>query len=310
MLLVAGCSESASTAPPSPPTTTREPLPAVAPRAPHAYEAPARLIAIGDVHGDLGALRAALRLGGAIDGDDRWIGGELVVVQVGDVLDRGDDEPDILALIEHLERDSTAAGGRFIALHGNHEIMNTALDFRYVTPEGFTDFDGLRDEASPALRAAVPRAMQGRAAAFMPGGRHARVLASRNVMVRVGDTLFVHGGLHPRWADVGLEAINDGARAFFLGEAAIPRALQAEDGPVWYRGYAMDEAPCAELDAALTRVGARRMVIGHTVQAQGINAACDGRVWRIDVGLARHYGGPVEVLEITATGPRALRGAR
>src|SRR5688572_30209254 len=39
--------------------------------------APARLVAIGDVHGDLAATRAVLRLAGAIDERDRWIGGEL-----------------------------------------------------------------------------------------------------------------------------------------------------------------------------------------------------------------------------------------
>jgi hypothetical protein len=38
--------------------------------------------------------------------------------------------------------------------------------------------------------------------------------------------------------------------------------------------------------------------VGHTVQRTGINAGCEGRVWRIDVGLAKHYGGRLEVLEI------------
>jgi hypothetical protein len=39
-------------------------------------------------------------------------------------------------------------------------------------------------------------------------------------------------------------------------------------------------------------------VIGHTVQKGGITSACDARLWRIDVGLSRHYGGPTQVLEI------------
>ena len=36
--------------------------------------------------------------------------------------------------------------------------------------------------------------------------------------------------------------------------------------------------------------GARRMVVGHTIQAQGINSACEGRVYRVDVGLSRGCG--------------------
>src|SRR6476469_6597063 len=38
-----------------------------------------RLVAIGDLHGDLGGTRAALRAAHAIDDQDRWIGGDLVV---------------------------------------------------------------------------------------------------------------------------------------------------------------------------------------------------------------------------------------
>ena len=55
-----------------------------------------RIVAFGDVHGDLEAARGALRLAGAIDEQDRWIGGDLIVVQTGDQLDRGDQEQAIL----------------------------------------------------------------------------------------------------------------------------------------------------------------------------------------------------------------------
>lgn len=303
------CSEPAPEPQTRPRPRAEEPTPAVRPLPPSRLPAPARLVALGDVHGDLAAFRAALRLGGAIDAQDRWIGGALWVVQLGDVLDRGDDEPEILALIERLEREAQAAGGRFLALHGNHEVMNTALDFRYVTAEGFADFDARGTEASLALRAAVPARALGRAAAFTPGGHHARAFASRPVSVVVGSTVFVHGGITPRWAEDGLDALNEGARAFFLGRAPMPQALSAEDGPLWYRGYAGDTRPgrCAELEAALGRLGVARMVVGHTVQPEGITSACEGRVWRIDVGMARHYGGRIEVLAIEGDTVRALQ---
>ncbi|GAB4210183.1 MAG: hypothetical protein OHK0013_30510 [Sandaracinaceae bacterium] len=284
----------------------------VPPQPPSVYPAPARLVAIGDVHGDLDAYRAALRLAGAIGRDDHWTGGALFVVQVGDLLDRGDDEPEILALTAQLEREASAAGGHFVALNGNHEFMNSQLDFRYVTPEGFTDFDRYREQASREARRELPRAMHGRAGAFEPGSEHARAFAARNVAVVVGDTVFVHGGLVPEVAAQGLDAINQAARAFFLGQRPLARMLQSEDSPVWHRGYAVEDGPetCAQLEDALGRVHAARMVVGHTVQQGGITSACDERVFRIDVGLSRHYGGPVQVLEIEGGAVRVLRGER
>ena len=40
------------------------------------------------------------------------------------------------------------------------------------------------------------------------------------------------------------------------------------------------------------------MVVAHTVQERGINAACQEQVWRVDVGMAAYYGGTPEVLEV------------
>ena len=73
---------------------------------------PERLIAIGDIHGDLQALKGALRIAGVLHAKkDQWTGGRTVVVQVGDQLDRGDDELAILALLRKLQRQAKRAGG-------------------------------------------------------------------------------------------------------------------------------------------------------------------------------------------------------
>jgi hypothetical protein len=53
------------------------------------------------------------------------------------------------------------------------------------------------------------------------------------------------------------------------------------------------------------------MVVGHTVQPHGITSACDGTLWRIDVGLATYYGGPIQVLELVpGAPPRVVTGTR
>jgi hypothetical protein len=258
---------------------------------------PGRVVAIGDLHGDLPATRAALRLAGAIDARDRWIGGRLVVVHTGDSIDRGPDDKAVLDLLDHLRDAALAAGGELILLSGNHELMNVAQDFRYVHAASDAAFGGAAD----------------RARAFLPGGSYARRVATRPLFVQVGDSVFVHGGILPRHVAYGLDRLDQETRAWARGErSAIPEPSMADDGPVWTRAYSADphSADCTELREVLAQLGARRMVVGHTVQPQGITSACNGQVWRIDVGLSTHYGGPLQVLEIARGAPRVLKGAR
>jgi hypothetical protein len=155
---------------------------------------PKRLVAIGDLHGDIAAMRSALRTAGAIDASDKWIGGELVIIQTGDILDRGDDEQAMLDLFTKLEAEAKAAGGAVIMLLGNHELMNAAGDFRYVTPGAMHDFDDVPGlDTSKWQRA--PANVRGRIAALGPGGPYAKLLAKHNVIAIVGDTMFSHAGV-------------------------------------------------------------------------------------------------------------------
>jgi len=269
-----------------------------------------RIVAFGDVHGDLEATRSALRLAGAIDVEDRWIGGELIVVQTGDQLDRGNDEQAILELFERLRVESAAAGGAFHALLGNHELMNAKGDLRYVTEEGFADFaDAVEYHPSDPRLAEFEPHERARMAALMPGGPYAHLLAQRQVILRVGDILFVHGGVLPDHVTYGIDLINRETQAWLRGEADRPGVLQGSDSPQWTRLYSdePDSQACEALTEVLSGLEATRIVMGHTVQDEGISSACEGRAWLIDVGMAAHYGGPVEVLEIIGDSVRVLR---
>ena len=301
MLLVTACDRSHHEPPAPPPPLPVQPVPEATPQAgcnlvPLPLTVPAkRVVAIGDIHGDLSAARAALRAAGAIDEHDHWIGGDLVVVQTGDVLDRGDDESAILALLARLSGEAHAAGGALIQLLGNHELMNAAGDFRYTTPGGMHDFDGQRE------------------AELGPGGTWAKQLAQHDVIEIVGDTVFSHAGVVGDWV-THVEDTNLAARCWLAGQAgdahSPPAVLTAEDSPVWTRALGEPPADCAAVDRALAALGAKRMVVGHTVQRHGITSDCDGKLWRIDVGLAKLYGGPIEVLAIGPGAPTVLKGQR
>lgn len=271
-----------------------------------------RIVAVGDVHGDLAATREVLSLAGLIDQEGHWSGGTTILVQTGDILDRGDDEPEILALFWRLQEEALKVGGRVELLLGNHEIMNAQGDFRYVTRDGFKDYADTTVPASwPHIDEeanGLPHGYIGRKAAFVPGSKLARKLSEQNVAVIVGDTVFVHGGLSPRHAKLGIETLNARTKAWLAGEKPIPRLLRDAVGPVWNRDYSdgTDAEDCASLALSLAQLGVKRMVVGHTVQRSGINGACNQMVWRIDVGMSSHYGGSAQALEIVGDRVRVL----
>lgn len=272
-----------------------------------------RIVAIGDLHGDLEATRAVLRLGGAIDEHDRWIGGDLVVVQTGDQLDRGDQEQEILDLLDRLQDEAAAAGGAVHILNGNHELMNARPDLRYVTENGFADFAEFAPDSLSApldsLMAAYPAEQRGRVAAFRPGSPNARMLAERHLYLIVGRTAFVHGGITPAHLEYGLEKLDRQTSEWLAGRGACPALVHTGESPTWERDYSdeVDADDCAQLAAVLAALDVDRMVVGHTVQEGGIRPLCDADVWCIDAGLAEYYGGHIEALEIRGDEVRVLR---
>lgn len=314
------------------PKEQTEELPSVLPAVP-------RVIAVGDLHGDLQKTRRAFQLAGLINDQDRWIGGSTTVVQVGDILDRGDHELQILFWLERLQQEAARAGGAVHVLNGNHETMNVAGQYRYVTTGGMHGFKRWQQVASveSALRTTcncgnvsshLKAAMHGagspasisavagneelrlaRTAALQPGGEVTRRFFARHpTVLQVGSTVFVHGGLLPEHADIGITRINKETQEWMLGKRGSssgpkPSFLSGRSAVVWSRHYSAEDAArcdCDLLAEALRRVpGAQRMVVGHTIQGRGINSACGGKVYRIDVGMSKGCGNnSPEVLEI------------
>ncbi len=285
------------------PTDTQDSEPPAARDIPPAtyVDAPQRLVAFGDVHGDLAATKEVLGMAGLIDESDAWTGGEAVLVQTGDQIDRGPDDRAILDLFEALADQAHAAGGAVYPLLGNHEIMNVEEDFRYVHDDAWASFDDIEYDSSDTELADYAEEQRARVAAFRPGGVYAMMLAGRNVAMVVGDTAFVHGGILPDPATRGIELINGEVQAWMRGEGDEPSEVQDSDGLVWSRHYSdePDSSDCDLLTSALETLGASRMVVGHTTQDEP-NPACDGKVWRIDTGMSDYYGGEPFAVEIVS----------
>ena len=290
-----------------------------------------RLIAIGDIHGDLSKAKESLKIAGVMDDNDRWIGGKTTVVQVGDLLDRGGEELRVIYLLEKLGRQARKCGGDLIVMNGNHEIMNIEGDFRYATHSSSLEFqhwsywyergnkmkevcDGIRrrdrlisGDNDSKIPDTIPSHLKARFAALRPGGPiSSRFLSKHPTVLVIGKTVFAHGGILPSHASYGLERMNEEVREWILGKKGHfgPRYLHGRDAVVWVRKYSEIKerlCDCDVLEKALEAIqGSKRMIVGHTIQQPfGINGACMNRVIRVDVGMSSGCGGaPPEVLEI------------
>lgn len=295
-------------------------------------------MAVGDVHGAYDVFAGILRTAGVIDRRDRWIAGATHLVQTGDVLDRGAKSRQVMDLLRRLEQEAPRAGGRVHALVGNHEAMRLTGDLRDVSPGEIAAFrtgrsgdvrqivlarwlqarreEGKRtgqivNEAklSSEFEAQTPLGLLEMLSAFSPEGEYGKWIRGHVAMVRINGILFVHGGVSARVAPLGCQAINTRirdeltARLDVMRQEPLASLSGSTDGPLWYRGLATeDEAALApELDRILETIGARAIVIGHTIAPTGrITPRFGGRVVQIDTGMLAEFftGGRASALEI------------
>ena len=292
-------------------------------RAPCEITTQERVVAVGDIHGGYEAFVAILRDAQLIDRRDRWIGGRAVLVQTGDVLDRGADSRKALDLLRRLEGEAARAGGQVHALVGNHELMWLIGDWRYVSAGEYEAFRTatsadlrdrawtlFRDQARAKARAEdlpfdegasrkqfferVPLGMLELNQSFSADGEYGRWIRSHPAMVKINGIAYLHGGVSVETAPLGCAGIN-AAVAKDLA-AAVPMAAAAgaalfssqESGPLWYRGLAEEPEVefASQLDQILTSVPATAFVIGHTVTRDSkITARFGGRVIQVDTGM-------------------------
>ncbi|WP_059010177.1 metallophosphoesterase [Streptomyces specialis] len=105
--------------PAAPPAPDRVPAPAAG----DALDGTGPLYVVGDVHGYLDELRAALRAAGLTDENDGWAAGTARLWFLGDFTDRGPDGVGVIDLVMRLSAEAAAAGGYCKALLGNHELL-------------------------------------------------------------------------------------------------------------------------------------------------------------------------------------------
>ena len=81
------------------------------------------LYVVGDVHGYLDELRAALHEQGLVNAEGHWAADRSRVWFLGDFTDRGPDGIGVIDLVMQLAAEAAASGGYCRALMGNHELL-------------------------------------------------------------------------------------------------------------------------------------------------------------------------------------------
>ena len=213
----------------------------------------------------------------------------MVVVQTGDVIDRGNASVPLLHHLWDLREQAAAAGGELLLMLGNHELLNMQGATHYVDAGELQAFGGV----GAWRRAMDPRHGDlGRHLAALPGAAVRGTGACR--------TLFLHAGLRlsvGHTAGGSVDALNAQLRQQV--EQNRGTLLDAHQGPLWFRGYARpahaglsEDDACSELRASIASFGegAKRMTVGHNI-VPFIATRCGRALHMIDVGMSEAYGG-------------------
>lgn len=271
-----------------------------------------RIIAIGDIHGDLDMAKRCFKLAGLIDSQDQWIGGKTIVVQVGDQIDSCRPRPghdchnhlfsndkaedvSVIHFFDDMHKKAVDHGGAVYSLLGNHELLNVAGDFRYVSKANMDQFsyDGETN----------------RQTAFAKGGKLAKHLAcTRQSILVIGSNLFVHAGILPEMLQrldklqinerSKLKYINTAVRQWLLNTLPDSHDHQwieySKDSPFWTRVYGSitDKTPssdklCLGSLQVLRLLQLDSMIIGHTPHSN-ISVGCES-IYRIDTGMSKAF---------------------
>ncbi|EKF37722.1 serine/threonine protein phosphatase, putative [Trypanosoma cruzi marinkellei] len=248
-----------------------------------------RIVAVGDLHGDLNQTLSVLHLVGLVNRRQHWIGKDTYLVQLGDILDVGPDDIMIVRLLMRLEKEAQAEGGDVIQILGNHEIRNLLGDFRAVDPVSLAQSGG-KAGRRVLLSNRTPLGMY---------------LRTRRAIFHHKDFLFMHGGLSTATGNMitGIKAVEEFNKA--LRETLVNNTIS----PMGKVGVSLKEdkvkkvanpilvrsilnVRCSELKRVLSKNfhGIKSVVVGHVphdTEDFSDWRLCGGRLLAIDFGLSR-----------------------
>lgn len=241
------------------------------------FSMPDKLFAISDIEGDYEKYYQLLISNNIIDTTYNWVFGNGHLVIVGDLMDRGNYVTQCLWLTYHLEEEAKKHGGKVHYLLGNHEQLVLLGYDVYCSPKYLNNFKILELDISQL---------------FSSNTLLGSWIRNKNSIIKIGDLLFVHGGISPsiQKYNLSLDQMNNEIRRdiatqnFMTDESA---ALLTGEGIIWYRGLIeaednYEKISESELDEILIFFDCKSIIIGHT-PVEDISADFSGKVIRLNV---------------------------
>lgn len=241
-----------------------------------------RVVSVADVHGDYEGLVSILQKSGLLlrnnsTNETFWVGGNAILVQTGDLIDRGNRSADVLRLMAKLQLQAKEKDGRVVILMGNHELMN------------------LMEMSEDELKFSSFLPFIGEFGCFVRSFSLVTVVDTGDVRI-----LFVHGGLTDDFlhGEHPIEDLNDqfsDYTSMIYLRSQSDEKLLSWHGPMWSRFFALEtneSSVCSALESTLRLADADKMVVGHTVQPRSqVTTRCKGRLILGDVGFSPYYYG-------------------
>ena len=255
-------------------------------------------IVIGDIHGELQGLKEILKHAKLIDRNDSWSGRDVVLVQTGDVIDRGPHSIKCVAFLRKLQQQAIQMRkGKVVRLCGNHELMVLQGNYRYVNfphPEIFAE-ELTAEIKAGAVRAAYTDGKRMFTHAGLRSGLRERLMAE-----------IIPDALALETEDVDLDMLTERINNIFKkrvrsGELHghplfnVDRERGGRDpfGGIFWGDYS--------LISESERAWKVPQIFGHTPSGKNnVQHKWDLNLINVDAGMCEHYGGFRVYLEIDA----------
>ncbi len=252
--------------------------------------------AIGDAHGNYFSFSAVLIAAGIMDPELNWTAGKATVIQIGDILDRGDSPLEIDRLLDILAGQALKAGGRLVRLVGNHELEILRKNY-FITSLPFFQIDAFRRKL---IRGILSGAWQAAYSARNCLFTHAGVCDSLYAVLRneIGIKKPSLSKIASHINDVFYNAVKEESFRHEIFNVSYLRGGRDRYGGIFWE----------DLSAILESHSyfPYKQVIGHSRTGKIINSQ-DEKIIAIDVGMEKVFAGEFEYLEFDEDGkPKAV----